>query len=118
MKKFSLLILLIAFTFGVQAQNPPKYQVERAAVFADYISEKMDLNDDDKAFVMQVMLDRVVGASKRVKGQNLSTEDKRAIYKDEYAKAQEKLAQKYDKKTSREMMALSNEARKQADNNK
>lgn len=118
MKKFSLLILLIAFTFGVQAQNPPKYQVERAAVFADYISEKMDLNDDDKAFVMQVMLDRVVGASKRVRGNNLSTEEKKAVYKSEYAKSQQRLAEKFGNKTSREMMTLSNEARKQADNNK
>jgi hypothetical protein len=44
-------------------------------------------------------------------------EDKRAVYSAEYKIAQQKLADEFGAKNAREMMSLSNEARKKADKN-
>ena len=67
MKKL-FLILIIALPMVGLAQTANKYQEDRAKLFSDYVSKNMELTDDDSAFIHQVFLDRVVNASKKIKG--------------------------------------------------
>ena len=114
MKKL-LLILLLALPIVGLAQNANKYQVDRAKLFSDYVSKNMELTGDDTAFVQQVFLDRVVNASKKIKGKGLSQEQKREVYTEEYANAKNKLTDRFGKKMANKVMSLSNKARKEAD---
>ena len=76
MKKIFLITLLIIPFIGF-SQNANKYQVNRAKMFSDYVAENMELTEEDKEFVNQVFLDRIVNAAKKIKGNGLSQEEKR-----------------------------------------
>jgi inner membrane protein involved in colicin E2 resistance len=117
MKNLITCICLIVFAFVTQAQQPTKYQKGRATLFSTYIADKMDLNDNQEKMVYNVMLERVVNANAKIRAnKDMSKEEKQAIYKAEFSNAQKKLAAEFGQKQAREMMLLSNEARKNADN--
>ncbi len=118
MKKIIFSIFFLCFCFAANAQDYTKFQMNRAAMFSTYIAEQMDLNEADQGFVYDVMLARVYNSNARIKEENLTVrEDKQAVYKAEYKNAQQKLADKFGPKQARKMMTLSNEARKNAENN-
>tara|TARA_X000000368_G_scaffold137556_1_gene108136 strand:- start:1249 stop:1617 length:369 start_codon:yes stop_codon:yes gene_type:complete len=114
MKKLFLILILALPIVGL-AQTANKYQVDRAKLFSDYVAKNMELTEDDTAFIHQVFLDRVVNASKKIKGKGLSQEQKREIYTEEYANAKNKLTDRFGKKMANKVMSLSNKARKEAD---
>ncbi len=117
MRNLTTLILILFLTFTTQAQEPTKYQKGRATLFSTYIADKMDLNDNQEKIVYNVMLERVVNANARIRAnKDMSKEEKQAVYKAEFSNAQKKLAAEFGQKQAREMMLLSNEARKNADN--
>ena len=117
MKK--LITLIIAFgliSINSFAQDYNKFQMKRATLFSNYITEQMGLNETEKKFVYDVMLARIYNANTKIQSENLTaSEDKRAVYSTEYKTAQEKLADKFGAKMARKMMTLSNEARKKAE---
>ena len=116
MKNLITFICLVVFALSAQAQEPTKYQKGRATLFSTYIADKMDLNEDQEKLVYNVMLERVMNANAKIKANsNMSKEDKQAVYKAEYANAQQKLAAEFGPKQARKMMTLGNEARKNAD---
>ena len=115
MKKLFLLILLIIPLIGF-SQNANKYQLNRAKMFSDYVAENMELTEEDKEFVNQVFLDRIVNAAKKIKGKGLSQEEKRAVYTEEYSNAKNKLTDRFGKKMANKVLNLSNKARKESDN--
>ncbi len=115
MKKL-FLILLLVLPMVVLAQTANKYQADRAKLFSDYVAENMDLTDEDKEFVNQVFLDRIVNAAKKIKGKGLSQEEKRAVYTEEYSNAKNKLTDRFGKKMANKVLNLSNKARKESDN--
>ena len=75
----------------------------------------MELTEEDTAFINQVFLDRVVNASKKIRGKGLSQEQKREVYTEEYVNAKNKLTDRFGKKMANKVMSLSNKARKEAD---
>ncbi|MEC8363698.1 MAG: hypothetical protein VXZ46_00985 [Bacteroidota bacterium] len=111
MKKITTIILLLTLTYSI-AQKPNKFHLERATMFTNYIADNIELSEDDKQFVYNVMLERGVNATKQIRGKNLSQEDKKAIYRAEYKNAATKLKDKFGNKKGNKIMALSNEARK------
>ena len=111
MKKITTIILLLTLTYSI-AQKPNKFHIERANMLTNYIADNIELGEDDKQFIYNVMLDRGVNATNQIKGKNLSQEDKKAIYRAEYKNAATKLKDKFGNKKGNKIMALSNEARK------
>jgi len=109
------LVLMFFLSLEVSGQEPTKWEKSRAGMFTSYISQNMDLNDEQKEFVRSVMLERIHEARKEIKGNNLSSEEKQRVYRTAFANAQTKLEEEFDKKTARKIMSLSNEARKNAD---
>jgi hypothetical protein len=75
----------------------------------------MELTEEDTSFIHQVFLDRVVNASKKIRGKGLSQDQKREVYTEEYANAKNKLTDRFGKKMANKVMSLSNKARKEAD---
>ncbi len=118
MKQLISIFIFSIFVCTAYAQDATKYQKERATMFTSYIAEKESLSDEQELFVYNVMLERVVNANSRIKSSpELAREDKQKIYKDEFSKALQKLSAEFGPKMARRYMQLSNEARKNADNN-
>ena len=115
MKLTISLLLTFFLSLGVFAQEPTKWEKSRAGMFTSYISNNMEINEEQKAFIKSVMLERILEARTKIKGNNLSSEEKQRVYRTAFANAQAKLEQEFDKKTARKIMSLSNEARKNAD---
>jgi hypothetical protein len=113
------LIIIFSFLFAQnihsQSMQATQWEEKRATTFTSYIAENLEMNDRDKEFVHQVMLDRVVNARLKIRGNNLTQEEKKMIFQSEYANAQSRLAEHFDVKTARKIMSLSNEARKAAE---
>ena len=117
MKKYILPFMFLLGLFSISAQNYTEFQKKRADMFSNYISENMELTDDEQQFVYNVMLARVYNSNAKIKSENLTAkEDKQAVYSAEYKVAQQKLAEKFGAKMARKMMSLSNDARKKTDN--
>jgi hypothetical protein len=114
MKKLFLILILSLPIVGL-AQTANKYQVDRAKLFSDYVAKNMELTEEDTSFIHQVFLDRVVNASKKIRGKGLSQDQKREVYTEEYANAKNKLTDRFGKKMANKVMSLSNKARKEAD---
>lgn len=116
MIKLLIITLIINLSFlSAQETLATNWEKNRAATFTSYIAENLEMNDRDKEFVHQVMLDRVVNARLKIRGNNLTQEEKKMIFQSEYANAQSRLAEHFDVKTARKIMSLSNEARKAAE---
>jgi len=117
MKKTIFSIFILCFCFAANAQDYTKFQMNRAAMFSNYIADQLELKESDKKFVYDVMLARVYNSNAKIKSENLTAkEDKQAVYSAEYKVAQQKLADRFGEKMARKMMSLSNDARKKADN--
>lgn len=113
MKKLLIFALIINISFlSAQETLPTNWEKNRATTFSIYIAENLEMNDIDKDFVHKVMLDRIVNARIQIRGKNLTQEEKKRIFRSEYANAQARLAEHFDAKTARKIMSLSNEARK------
>ena len=112
-------ILLVSFFFvqNIYSQDvkATPWEEKRATLFSSYIAEQMEMNEKDKDFVHRVMLDRIVNARTQIRGKNLTQENKKRVFRSEYAKAQARLVEHFDTKTARKIMSLSNEARKMTD---
>ena len=74
------LFLMFFLSLGVYGQEPTKWEKSRAGMFTKYISENMNINDEQKEFIRSVMLERIHEARKEIKGNNLSSEEKQRVY--------------------------------------
>lgn len=116
MKKIFFVILLTLPFLGA-AQSPTQWETNRAKIFSDHVVNNMELTSEDSEFIQQVFLDRVVNARKKIKGKELSQEEKRAVYSQEYKNSKTKLTDRFGKRKATKIMNLSNEALKKADAN-
>ena len=114
MKNLTTLFFLIGLSFFIKAQEANKNQKDRANMFSTYITEKLDLSEEQESFVHNVMLERVVNAAKKINAKKgMSQDDKRFIYQAEYKNSLAKLTSEYGPKMARQIMAAANEARKE-----
>ena len=58
MKNLITFICLMLFAVTAQAQEPTKYQKGRATLFATYIAEKMDLNENQEKVVYNLEISK------------------------------------------------------------
>ena len=61
MKKITTIILLLTLTYSI-AQKPNKFHLERATMFTNYISENIELSEDD-SHIKVTLEDNGVGFS-------------------------------------------------------
>jgi len=111
MKKIILFILLAGFLTTANAQKQ-SYQEKKAKEDTSYIAKKMDLNKDQKAFLHDVLLEKYESTSKKIKDNDLSKEEKKAIYKASYKTTSEMLAKEFTKEEVNEIFALLKEINK------
>jgi hypothetical protein len=91
MKKLTFLIVLCGFLSTTNAQKQ-SYQEKKATTNAQHIADKMDLNDSQQTKLYSILLGKYQETSKQIKGNDLSNEEKKIIYKKSYKDTNDKLS--------------------------
>ena len=96
MKKLIALIILCGFLTTANAQKQ-SYQEKKATTNAQHIADKMDLNDSLKTLLYAILLGKYEETSKQIKGNDLSNEEKKMIYKKSFKETNDKLSVMFSK---------------------
>ena len=97
MKKIIALILFCGFLSTANAQRQ-SYQEKKATANAQLIADTMDLNDSHKTALYAILLGKYDETSRQVKGNDLSNEEKKVIYKKSFKETNDKLSVLFSKK--------------------
>ena len=96
MKKIIALILFCGFLSTVNAQKQ-SYQEKKATTNAQHIGATMDLDDSKKTLLYAILLGKYEDTSKQIKGNDLSNEEKKEIYKKSFKETNDKLSVLFSK---------------------
>ena len=115
MKKIIALILFCGFLSTANAQKQ-SYQEKKATTNAQHIAESMDLNDSTKTLLYAILLGKYDETSKQIKGNDLSNEEKKMIYKKSFKQTNQKLSDLFSKEEINTINALLKEQHKKGKN--
>jgi len=115
MKKIIALILFCGFLSTANAQKQ-SYQEKKATTNAQHIAESMDLNDSTKTLLYAILLGKYDETSKQIKGNDLSNEEKKMIYKKSFKQTNQKLSALFSKEEINTINALLKEQHKKGKN--
>jgi hypothetical protein len=111
MKKLTFLIVLCGFLSTINAQKQ-SYQEKKATTNAQHIADKMDLNDSQQTKLYSILLGKYQETSKQIKGNDLSNEEKKIIYKKSYKDTNDKLSALFSKEEINRVNVLLKEQNK------
>jgi hypothetical protein len=111
MKKLTFLIVLCGFLSTTNAQKQ-SYQEKKATTNAQHIADKMDLNDSQQTKLYSILLGKYKQTSKQIKGNDLSNEEKKIIYKKSYKDTNDKLSALFSKEEINRVNVLLKEQNK------
>jgi len=111
MKKIIALIILCGFLTTANAQKQ-SYQEKKATTNAQHIADKMDLNDSQQTVLYAILLGKYEETSKQIKGNDLSNEEKKMIYKKSFKETNDKLSVMFSKEEINSINALLKEQNK------
>tara|TARA_B110000967_G_scaffold157587_1_gene162766 strand:+ start:2574 stop:2879 length:306 start_codon:yes stop_codon:yes gene_type:complete len=90
-------------TANAQKQS---YQEKKATVNAQHIAATMDLIDSQQTVLYAILLAKYDETSKQIKGNDLSNEEKKMIYKKSFKDTNEKMSAIFSKQEINEINAL------------
>ena len=105
MKKIILLIVLCGFLSTANAQRQ-SYQEKKATTNAQYIADNMDLNENKQTLLYAILLNKYEETSKQIKGNDLSKEEKKIIYRQSFKDTNDKLSAIFSKEEINTVNAL------------
>ena len=110
MKKLFLFLAFIGLTLTVNAQN--KRTKERATEATEFINKTMKLNDANKSFLYETILNSFDSTAKKAKG--LTKEQKKIVYKESRKLLNKALSEKFTKDQVKQINTLLKEYKQQA----
>ena len=78
-KTINIIVLMLLISFSSNAQN--SYQIKRATSFSEYATTQLKLSNEDKKFLYDTYLAKLVAQREKIHGKELSDEEKKQIYK-------------------------------------
>ena len=105
MKKVLFLVLFMAITLSSYAQKKGSPE-QRANEYTEYIAKSLDMSKEEATFLNKTLLTKYNSVTSKLKENDLSKEEKKAIYKDSYAWTNKELKTKFSDKEVKEIFAL------------
>lgn len=105
MKKIIVLIVLCGFLSTANAQKLT-YQEKKATANAQHIADKMDLNESQQTVLYAILLGKYEETSNQIKGNDLSNEEKKIIYRQSFKDTNDKLSAIFSKEEINTVNAL------------
>lgn len=117
--KFTVLILVLSL-WSVQGFSQEKKSIhqKRAKVQTAYIADKMNLNEEQKSFVFEALIEKFKMNTDQIRGKDLSQEEKRAVYSSTNKKFRKLLSQQFSKEEISQILKLQNEINKKQNSKK
>jgi len=90
MKKIIFTSIFTILSFFTEAQEN-KFAAKRTANAIEYISSKMDLSDSNMKFLKETLYNKYSTNASKIKGKDLTEEEKKSIYRAAYKETRKKL---------------------------
>lgn len=109
MKKIIITTLLCLFALFLEAQEN-KFAANRAENAVALISAQMDISDSDAEFLQQELYNKYASNAKKIKGNGLSEDEKKAVYRAAAKETRQRLMTKFNKEEVQKIINLERES--------
>ena len=106
-----LVCFVVAISMGLQAQDN-KYAAKRAANAVAFISSGMDITDEQAQFVENTLYTKYAENALKIKGNNLSQEEKKAVYKSAFITTRKILREQFSEEDVKSIVKLERQSNK------
>ena len=115
MKK--IIIAVILFTaVSIHAQKKKNYVEKRAKTISEHIITEMNLTKDQAIFLEDILYEKYSSNASKIRGKNLSKEEKKEIYRAAFIETIKKLSEQFSKKEVTQISKLERFKQKELNN--
>jgi glutamyl/glutaminyl-tRNA synthetase len=108
-KTIKILFVLLLCSFNSFAQN--NYQTKRATSFSEYAAKQVELSQEDQKFLYDTFIAKFVKQQEKIKGKDLSDEEKKQVYKASRKELVKTLNGRFDSEKTKAILAAVKEIR-------
>ena len=108
-KTIKIFFVLLLCSFNSFAQN--NYQTKRATSFSEYAAKQVELSQEDQKFLYDTFIAKFVKQQEKIKGNDLSDEEKKQVYKASRKELVKTLNGRFDSEKTKAIMAAVKEIR-------
>ena len=108
-KTINILVLMLLCSFNSFAQN--NYQTKRATSFSEYAAKQVELSQEDQKFLYDTFIAKFVKQQEKIKGNDLSDEEKKQVYKASRKELVKTLNGRFDSEKTKAILAAVKEIR-------
>jgi len=108
-KTIKIFFVLLLCSFNSFAQN--NYQTKRATSFSEYAAKQVELSQEDQKFLYDTFIAKFVKQQEKIKGNDLSDEEKKQVYKASRKELVKTLNGRFDSEKTKAILAAVKEIR-------
>ena len=108
-KTIKIFFVLLLCSFNSFAQN--NYQTKRATSFSEYAAKQVELSQEDQKFLYDTFIAKFVKQQEKIKGKDLSDEEKKQVYKASRKELVKTLNGRFDSEKTKAILAAFKEIR-------
>ena len=108
-KTINVLVLIFLISFNSNAQN--NYQIKRATSFSEHVTNQLKLNKEDQKFLYDTFINKFIKQQEKIKGKDLSDEEKKQVYKASRKELVKILNTRFDSEKTKAIMSAIKEIR-------
>ena len=108
-KTIKILFVLLLCSFNSFAQN--NYQTKRATSFSEYAAKQLELSKEDQKFLYDTFIAKFIKQQEKIKGKDLSDEEKKQVYKESRKELIKTLNGRFDSEKTKAILAAVKEIR-------
>ena len=109
MKKIILIFIVTFFVTFTQAQEN-KFAANRADNAVSLIMENMQISDSDIAFLREALYNKYVSNVSKIRGKNLTEDEKKQVYRSAFAETRKKLMKVFTNEEVKKIIKLEKES--------
>jgi glutathionyl-hydroquinone reductase len=109
-KTINILVLIFLISFNSNAQD--NYQIKRATSFSEHATTQLKLTKEDQKFLYDTYIDKFINQKEKIRGKDLSDEEKKQIYKASRKELVKTLNTRFDAEKTKAIMSAIKELRK------
>ena len=100
---------MLLISFNSNAQN--NYQIKRATSFSEHATTQLKLTKEDQKFLYDTFIAKFVKQQEKIKGNDLSDEEKKQVYKASRKELVKTLNGRFDPEQTKSIMSAIKELR-------
>ena len=115
MKKIIIIAVVLFTTVSIHAQKN-NYIEKKVKIVSEHIATEMNLTKDQAAFLAVTLYEKYSSNAGKIKGKNISKEERKEIYRAAFITTKEKLSEQFSKKEITQISKLERLKQKELNN--